>query len=1178
MSEPIPNAPMRTERTGGVMRASGTMAVATLVSRLTGFVAKVVIVGVIGFSAVNDAYSIANTLPNIIFELLLGGVLTSVAIPLLTRARSDPDGGEGYTNRLMTMALVGLLVATGAAVLAAPALTRLYLSSGDNTDAVLATELAYLLLPQIFFYGMAALFGAILNTKERFAAPVWAPVVNNLVVIAVGVMLGLSTRGQATVTMLSRDQLLLLGLGTTLGIVMQAVAMIPSLRRAGYRFHWRWGGDSRMREAGSLMLWAIAYVLISQVGYIVTTRVASHNHAKDGFIALYNYGSMLFQLPYGILGVSLLTAIMPRMSRHAASGDMRAVKTDLGLANRLSTVALLPVTAAMIALAVPLTIVTARYGRVTDTNAHILAFTLAAFAFGLLPLAITLVQMRVFYAMKDGRTPTIINAIMVAVRVPLLLACLGLPERWVVPGLAGATSVSYVVGVVVGEIWLRVRFGSMGFGRTLDTIARTALASVAGGAAAWWVTMRLLPASLSDSLIGAILQLAIGGLVGLIIVVAVLMLLRGNEIEALRRRLTARVTTRLANRIPPAPSTWNDGDNAAPTDEQAQGQESVTDQHDFSGDETLSNGEPRTGQPGTGQPSGGDYQHGDGTIADPTGVHRTEPDPVGMDRVGVDEATAARAGQRVPEGVFYTPGMVVGERYRLTRRVAYDAVGNEFWLARDTVLPRDMAVTLLPTTDPTSPTVTHTLQVGRLHHPGLPQLLDMGSAGTSSYVAGQWVDGATLVDLLQEGPLEGAIVARLTAGIADAVAEVHRAGYALGTIHPALVRVGMDGRVRLSHVIARVSATANDDVQAIGALTYLMLTGTWPLDPATGPADIPAAPRRGSSEVAAAKVVSGVPAVLSRLAANALNNEGSRHVTVDEIADIAKSFENGGTSGGPEGLDSAQAGSRRRNSGARRESRPPQDSRAASTGSLLGPPTTPARLQRDRRLKLSIAGVMLTALTVLIVIMGSSVVQQILRNIVAPIKAADQQQLITVPKPTTTQTVAGPSEDTPGSSGSATPGGTTPVKIASATVYDPEGKPPADYESYVDRAYDGDLGTFWPTWVYKQQIGPGGIKSGVGLMLTFATAVAPSAVTLSTTTPGTEVEVRSADSPTAALAATTVLGTATLSNDPVTITLTGAPSSKYLIVWITKLAPYQGGTASNQGQFQSTISEIGITQ
>jgi putative peptidoglycan lipid II flippase len=955
---------------------------------------------------------------------------------------------------------------------------------------------------------------------------------------------------------LSRGQFLLLGGGTTAGIVLQAVVMLPSLRRAGFRFRWRFGLDSRMYEAGRLMGWAIVYTLVSQAGYIVIVRIAFAS--RDGFYTLYAYGSMLFQLPYGILGVSLLTAIMPRMSRHAAAGDMASVKRDMGLANRLSAVALLPVTAAMIALAVPLAVVTARYGRVTDDAAHILAMTLAAFAIGLLPLAITLVQMRVFYAMKDGRTPAIINAIMVAVRIPLLLAAATLPTDWVVPGLAAAVSASYVVGVVVGEVWLHVRFGSMGFSATLSTIARTALASAVGGVAAWWVAMRLLPDS--DSLGGAIAQLLVGGAVGLIVAGGALLVLRVPEVDALRRRIAARVR--------PTPRTWNDGEGAATPDERAQGQESVTEQQSDAqgglGDGSAGPGAipdvaaaPTTRAPGANRAT-------DATDAfrAPEADRVTDATPAGT------RATATRTG-RAPSGVFFTPGMVIGERYRLTRRVAYDAAGNEFWLARDTVLPRDMAVTLLPATDPTSPAVTHTLRVGRLHHPGLPQLLDIGAAGTASYLAGQWVDGATLAELLRDGPLEGAIVARLTAGLADALAEVHRAGFALGLINPSLVRVGMDGRVRLSHMIARVGASADDDVRALGAITYLMLTGTWPLDPATGPADIPAAPRRGASEVPAAKVVASAPAALSRLANDALHKEDSRGPSVDEIGDAARAFEEDGGVGG-RARRAAETDAERRAARAR----------AAQSSSLLAPPTTPDRVRRDRRLKLTIAGVMLTVLSVLIVIMGSSVVKQVLANIVAPIKAADQQELISVPPQTTTRTVAatGSGTSTPGSSGSAASAGSKPLKVAGASVYDPQGEPPADYESYVDRAFDGDLTTFWPTWVYKQQFGPGGIKDGVGLMLTFPTAVAPKAITLSTTTPGSVVQIRSADSPNVKLAATTVLGTATLNSDPVTIILTDAPSSKNLVVWVTKLAPYQGDTPSNKGQFQSTISEISVTQ
>ena len=1154
MTDPIPGAgagsaagsdgAMRTERTSGVVRAGGMMAFATLISRVTGFVAKVVLLAFFGAWVVSDSYNLANTLPNIIFELLIGGVLTSVAIPLLSRARSDPDGGAAYTQRLTTLAVAVLAVATAAAMLAAPLLIRLY-QSGGHADPTLATQLAYLLLPQIFFYGVAALIGAILNTDERFAAPAWAPVANNIVVIGVGIALfTTAATGGASVhglTKLSTAQFLLLGLGTTAGIVLQAAVMLPSLRQSGFALRWRFGLDARMAEAGRLMAWAIAYALISQVGYIVTARVSFA--ARDGFFTLYNFGSMLFQLPYGILGVSLLTAIMPRMSRHAADGDIPAVKRDMSLANRLSGVALVPVSAAMIALAVPLAIVSARYGKVTDSDARILAWTLAAFAIGLLPLAITLVQMRVFYAMKDGRTPAVINGIMVAVRIPLLLGCLALPQSWVVPGLAGAMSVSSVVGVAIGEVWLRARFGRMSLAATLGPIGRTAAASAVGGLAAWAVTAGLMSADESDSLVGAVAQLIVGLIVGLVVTAGGLVLLHVEEVEALRRRLGARLGRYLSvngsggerHDIGPDRGTLVGAMLQRPADAEAapadrtfgtEGQESVTDQHN----------EPAAHRAG--------------------GPPRRPTDP--------------------PREPSLRPGTVVGERYRLTRLIATDAVGNEFWQARDTVLPRDMAVTVLPATDPTSATVTGTLRVGRLHHAGLPQTLDMGSVGDAAYVAGQWVDGATVTDLLRDGPLETRIAERLVAGVADAVADAHAAGLALGAVHPSLVRVNFDGQVRLSHVVARGGAVPADDIRALGALLYLMLTATWPLDPADGPAGARPAPRRGGTEMPAARVTPSAPSELSRLAERALHPETARGITsAAEIVALARQSDAAAApvmGSGTTGIEQRTRAVRARVRHASRADRAGKAPRGVSPSQ-----TTPAPLLRDRRIKLSIAGGMLTVLAVLLVIMVASVTKQFLAGILQPIEAADQQQLITATTPTTTLSVGSTTSAGTTNTGSA-PGTTpaVPIPVANATVYDPQGTPPADYESYVDRAFDGDQSTFWPTWVYRQQFGPGGIKSGVGLLLTFAKPVTPTSVTVSTTMPGTGVEIRTAASANPALASTTVLGTAALGADPVHISLTNAPTSRYLIVWINKLAPYQGTSAENQGQFQSDLAEITV--
>ena len=489
--------------------------------------------------------------------------------------RSDPDGGLEYTQRLLTIAAVGLLVATVLAVVCAPLLAGLYQGqhAGNAQLTTLTTQLGRLLLPQIFFYGIAALFGAILNTKERFAANAWAPVLNNVVVIAVAALLYADTHGRATLThgLPARD-LLILGIGTTLGIIVQAVVMVPSLLRSGFRFRWRWGWDPRLTEAGSLVGWAVGYVLLSQVGVVVTTRIANGAFADKSGTTIFSYASLLFQMPYGILGVAVLTAMMPRLARHAADGELAAVKDDVSLANRLSAVALLPVSAALLVLGGGLSVLLFEWGHVTRYVALQIGISIGALAIGLVPLAVTLVQMRVFYAMKDGRTPTAINAVMVAVRVPLLLGCAALAPRWVIPGLALATAVSYLVGAVVGEVWLRRRFGPMGSARTLRTIGQMALASAAGAAAAWAAVRYTVGLSPTTHLAAAV-ALAIGSAAGVLVIAAVAAALRVDELAPLWRRVA-----RLARRgsppssvgVPdrqPEPPAMGESAGAAPTEQ-----------------------------------------------------------------------------------------------------------------------------------------------------------------------------------------------------------------------------------------------------------------------------------------------------------------------------------------------------------------------------------------------------------------------------------------------------------------------------------------------------------------------------------------------------------------------------------------------------------------------------------
>jgi putative peptidoglycan lipid II flippase len=534
-----------TGRKPSLLRASGSMAIATLISRVTGFGWKILLALVIGFQIENDSFNAANTLPNIIFELLLGGVLTSVVVPVLVRAeKSDPDGGEAYVQRLLSLATVLLAVGTVLAVIAAPLLTWIYVKDSDSSNPQLVTAFAYLLMPQIFFYGISALVGAILQSKQIFNPPAWAPVMNNVVIlVTIGVYALLPDQLTADPVRMSDPHLLTLGIGVTLGVVAQAAIQIPALRKTGFRFRWRWGWDPRLSEFGGLTLWMLGYVAISQVGLVAITRVATGTDI--GSLTIYNYAWMLLQLPYGVIGFSVMTAILPRMSSAAADRDYRRMIDDLSLGNRLSTVALLPISAIMTALGVPFALALfAIKGNVADATT--LGLALAVSAFGVLPYAITMMQMRAFNAMKDARTPTLIMLAMTIIKVLLAyLLPLVLAADDVVFGLTAVNSLTFVVGWLVGEIWLRHRLGPLGSRRFLSTLGKTLTASVVGGGVAWLVAFGIDAVIPGPAGAGTgWLQLLGGGVIGGFAIFGLMSVLRVHELQPAIGRLTGLVRRR----------------------------------------------------------------------------------------------------------------------------------------------------------------------------------------------------------------------------------------------------------------------------------------------------------------------------------------------------------------------------------------------------------------------------------------------------------------------------------------------------------------------------------------------------------------------------------------------------------------------------------------------------------
>nr|WP_228548896.1 lipid II flippase MurJ [Dietzia sp. DQ11-38-2] len=542
---PVPAAP--TTRGGGtghttrdssdasVMRSTGSMAVANLASRITGFVRMILILTILG-PAVASAFNTANTLPNMITELVLGSVLTAMFMPLLARAaQEDPDGGVSFIRRLLTATSLLALVATVVAVACAPLLTELNLGDGEvNTD--LATAFAFLLLPQIFFYGVFSVMLAVLNYNGIFRPGAWAPVWNNLVAIATLALFAVVGSGidpAAPVNLLSAP-ILLLGLGTTLGVVVQAAVLLPALRRAGVVLRPQWGLDPRIRQFGGNALAGLAYVFISQVGLVMTNRIGSA--ADEAAIAIYGTYWLLLQVPYGIIGVTLLTAINPRLADNGVAGRTDAVVRDISLGTRLSLFGLVPIIAVMTAFGPTIATGLFRYGNFDAQNAEILGLTLAFGAFTLVPYAVVLLQQRVFYAREDYWTPTVMILAITVVRVVLsLIVPMVADERsHVVIGLALANGIGWVVGAVAGYVLLRRRLGSLRGRETATSAVWTVGASAAGALVALAVDTLLPMDALTDAVgsIGFVVRAGLAAVITLVVTGLILSRSRLPELDA----------------------------------------------------------------------------------------------------------------------------------------------------------------------------------------------------------------------------------------------------------------------------------------------------------------------------------------------------------------------------------------------------------------------------------------------------------------------------------------------------------------------------------------------------------------------------------------------------------------------------------------------------------------------
>ncbi|MBT0567754.1 murein biosynthesis integral membrane protein MurJ [Williamsia sp. CHRR-6] len=1167
-----------------VLRTSGSIALATLISRITGFVRTILVLAMLG-SAVASSFQAAYVLPSIVAEVVLGAVLTAIVIPVLVRAEAeDGDGGEGFINRIFTLALLTLGVATVLAMIGAPLLTYLNLGDGQ-VNRPLATALAYLLLPEVLFYGMSALFTAILNMKGHFRPGAWAPVLNNVVQISTLVVYAL-VPGEISLNpvRMGDAKLLVLGLGTTLGVVAQACILLPALRRAGVRLRLRWGLDDRLRSFGRMAGAIVVYVAVLQVGFFITYRIASS--ADSSGVSIYATHWQLLQLPYGVLGVTILTAIMPRLSRNAAADDTHSVVDDLSLSTRLTMVALVPIITFMTFFGPAIAIAVFNFGRFTLSDADQLGSVLSWGAFTIIPYSMTLVQLRVFYAREDAWTPTAIAVGITVVKVISSYAGAAfLDGPAVVRWLALSNGLGYLVGAIVGHLLLRRRLGPIRMTNVTRTTTMTVLASIAGCGVVWGVAQVSGLHRFADEhgKIGSLAYLMFTALVALGLVYTALVLLRIPDVIAVSvsiRRMLGRFIPGIApTREPPNESTAEltvsfpriTGEEDLPYSGQVQ----VLRRFDSGTERWQAYSVYTGGAVGRGAPApardlryrrrGVDLVGTDdvdsGGVRDLPGLVNTNPrlrairddaPPPAPISPAPPPPAATESGARGPRLV---PGAAVaGGRYRLLTAHG-GARGLRFWRARDINLDRDVALTFVdaeqiaPAPDPDTAAgsrgegpqavLSRTLRLGRVNSPGIARVLDVVRGSSGGIVVAEWVDGSSLTDVARTNPSPiGA--ARAVRALAAAAEAAHRTGSSLSIDHPDRIRVSREGNAVLAFPGTLAGDDKSTDVRGLGAVLYALLLAQWPLEAdgsIRGPGAQSDEPVGGLPPAALADtgvpkepraVRADVPFEISAVAARALQgNSGIRTAaTIQHVLDQATVVDQ------------------------------KTDLMPVVGDETRLPPASNVRAEKQaspqsRRRLAIMAGVGLLALLIVIAL------------VVALTGGSDSNKDSTpdIDSIITSGAAAAGASAAPPAAGA-------PVSLRSVTVVDYSTQTP-DSSVNVGNTITG-RSPAWRTDAYRGGPRFGNLKNGLGLMFALSRPAAVKTITITTPTPGVALQIRLAPSATARLDDTTSVAQVTLERESTTVTIASPQPSPYVLLWITSLP--QSGRA-----YQGSIGQVSVS-
>lgn len=494
-----------------LMKTNVLVSVGTGLSRLTGFARIVALAAVLGRDDLADSFIVGNNLPNQVYELLLGGILTASLVPQFVEYFERDD--EDSISALVSSAIWVLFALTFVATCAA---TLISLVWADPRISDQVTRFAYFFLPQIFFYGLSALMSALLNARRRFLAAAYTPVLNNIVAIAA--LLGAGALYELEPSFTNGTPPLkavaFLGLGTTLGVVAMTVGLMPAT--AALRLRLRWRPDVRhpaVHQLVRLSGWAVGYVVANQVASSLVQRLAQR---ETGGVSAYNYAYTFFVLPHGLLAMSLVTTFAPDLASSALNRRWGRFVSRVSLGVRALAFVVAPAAAMMAVMSRPLMGLLVR-GNFTPDDAEVAARALTAFSLGLVGFSIYIFVLRGFYARKDTRTPCLLNIFENALNI---IGALIAVNRWGVEGLAGSFAVAYLISAVVALVVLHRQVVPL----PLSDLAWWTLKVGAG--AGWCALAAAIAGSAvgSDVGWGALARLAAGGIAGSVAFVAVMAL------------------------------------------------------------------------------------------------------------------------------------------------------------------------------------------------------------------------------------------------------------------------------------------------------------------------------------------------------------------------------------------------------------------------------------------------------------------------------------------------------------------------------------------------------------------------------------------------------------------------------------------------------------------------------